>query len=120
MAAGCSIALADNITENQAHENALRFMEQGGSIKVKSRAGSPKLTKAMQTRGYYAFNIGDANEGYIISSASDRTQPVLGYSDHGTIDADNMPDPLKYWLDNIDAAVANIEQEAFLKQRICK
>ncbi len=109
MAAGCSMAMADTVSEDQALANAVKFMEQSGSLPAVSRAGAPKLTKAMQSRGYYAFNIGDDANGYIISSASDRTQPVLGYSDHGTIDMSNMPDPLKYWLESIDEAIVNIE-----------
>ena len=109
MAAGCTIALADTISEDMALANAVEFMEQRGSLPAASRAGKPKLTKALQGHGYYAFNIGDGTDGYIISSASDRTQPVLGYSCQGSLDVSNMPAPMKYWLESIDSAIENIE-----------
>lgn len=110
LAAGCSMAYAEAITEEQALANASMFIEQSGSkASMKRMAGKkPTLTKALQAPGFYAFNInGDA--GYIISSGSDRTQAVLGYSDHGTIEPDKMPEPLKYWLESINEAVLSIE-----------
>lgn len=109
LAAGCSVALADTVSEEQAMANAVKFMQQNGTLPVASRAGKPMLKKALQSRGFYAFNIDDEEGGYVISSTSDKTQAVLGYSDQGTIDADNMPDPLKFWLESIDNAVENIE-----------
>lgn len=110
MAAGCSMAFADAITEEQAHANAEKFFEQNCSRPSMRRVAGkkPKLTKTMQTRGFYAFNINDG-DGYIITSGSDLTQPVLGYSDRGALDPANMPEPLKHWLENLDKAVEGIE-----------
>ena len=111
MAAGCSMALADTVSEDKALANALKFIEQNSSSPTMSRAARKvtKLTKAMESHGFYAFNIDGEDGGYVISSSSDRTQPVLGYSDHGKIDASNMSAPLKYWLESLDVAVKNIE-----------
>ncbi len=110
LAAGCSMAYADAITEQQALANACMFIEQSGpQTSMRRVAGKkPVLTKALEGRGFYAFNInGDA--GYIVTSGSDRTQAVLGYSDHGSLNPDNMPEPLKYWLESLDKAVESIE-----------
>lgn len=109
-AAGCSMALADAIPEEQALANARSFFEQGSPSPAMRRMAGKKLqlTKAMQSRGFYAFNI-NGSEGYVIASGSDRTQPVLGYSDRGSLDPANMPEPLKYWLGEIDKAVESIE-----------
>ena len=109
-AAGCSMALADAIPEEQALANARSFFEQGNPSPAMRRMAGKKLqlTKAMQSRGFYAFNI-NGSEGYVIASGSDRTQPVLGYSDRGSLDPANMPEPLKYWLGEIDKAVESIE-----------
>jgi hypothetical protein len=46
----------------------------------------------------YVFNRGNG-AGYVIVSGDDRAMPVLGYSDSGTFDPDNMPDGMKYMLD---------------------
>lgn len=45
----------------------------------------------------YVFNMADGN-GYRILSADDAAYSVLGYSDTGCIDPDNMSPELKWWL----------------------
>ena len=45
----------------------------------------------------YVFNY-TAGKGYLVLSADDCTIPLIGYSDHGTIDPDHMPAPLANWL----------------------
>lgn len=45
----------------------------------------------------YIFN--NENIGYVIVSADDVALPVLGYSDNGHIDPNEMSPELKYWLD---------------------
>lgn len=120
MAAGCSMAFADAISEEQALANAGKFLQENSSQSSVRRIAGKKmmLTKAMQSRGYYAFNI-NGDQGYIITSGSDLTQPVLGYSDQGSLDPANMPDALKYWLETLDNAIEGIEggvpQEKALK-----
>lgn len=120
MAAGCSMAFADAISEEQALANAGKFLQENSSQSSVRRIAGKKmiLKKAMQSRGFYAFNI-NGDEGYIITSGSDLTQPVLGYSDQGSLDPENMPEPLKYWLETLDNAIEGIEagipQEKALK-----
>lgn len=46
---------------------------------------------------YYVFNSGN-NGGYVIVSGDDRTEPILGYVDHGSFDPDNIPDNMRSWL----------------------
>ena len=46
---------------------------------------------------YYVFNAGN-DRGYVIVSGDDRTEQVLGYSDHGTFDSANIPDNMRSWL----------------------
>ena len=64
-AAGCSMALADAIPEEQALANARSFFEQGNPSPAMRRMAGKKLqlTKAMKSRGFYAFNI-NGSEGY--------------------------------------------------------
>lgn len=47
---------------------------------------------------YYVFNRGN-NNGFIIISGDDRTKSVLGYSDHGSFNIQNLPDNFKSWLE---------------------
>ena len=47
---------------------------------------------------YYVFNKGKC-DGYIIVSGDDKAAPILGFSDEGTFDINNIPDGLQYWLE---------------------
>lgn len=53
----------------------------------------------------YVFN--SDNGGYVVVSADDRAVPMLGYSNDGAIDADNMAPALKYWLGEYARQIAN-------------
>mgnify|MGYP002170978648 FL=1 len=46
---------------------------------------------------YFVFNF-PANKGFAIVSGDDRAYPVLGYSDEGLFDSDNLPDNLRGML----------------------
>ena len=47
----------------------------------------------------YLFNIA-GNNGYVIAAGDDCVPPVLGYSENGAVDVDNMPDNMKAWLED--------------------
>ena len=47
--------------------------------------------------GFYVLNS-TQEEGFVIVSADDRVQPILGYSKESTFDASNMPPNLRDWL----------------------
>ena len=56
----------------------------------------------MSTRGeacFYAFNAGDG--GFVIISADDRFRPIVGYSDRGPFETENMSPELAFYLDKI-------------------
>lgn len=46
---------------------------------------------------YYVFNAGN-DGGYVIVSADDRVEPILGYVEQGTFDPDNIPENMRAWL----------------------
>ncbi len=48
---------------------------------------------------FYVFNVGD--EGFVIISADDFFRPVVGYSENGAFDYDNIPPALRDYLDSI-------------------
>lgn len=48
--------------------------------------------------------------GYVIVSRSTDTAPVLGYSD-GRFDPDNMPDGLRWWIEQTDRCLAAAESD---------
>lgn len=48
---------------------------------------------------FYTFNIGET--GFVIVSADDRFRPIVGYSDEGTFDVQNMSPDLAFYLGKI-------------------
>jgi len=67
-----------------------------------SIAYTSTLESSTTTNGkplYYVFNVGESR-GFIIVSADDRAKAILGYSDNGSFDITNIPENLRYWLDN--------------------
>lgn len=48
---------------------------------------------------YFYIFVTENNDGFVIVAGDDRIAPVLGYSDTNGFYVDNMPDNLKWWLD---------------------
>ena len=48
---------------------------------------------------YYVFNV-NTNDGFVIVSGDDIVIPILGYSDKGTWDVNNIPPAIEEWMDN--------------------
>jgi hypothetical protein len=92
---GSIAANADKVSEQQALQQALQFMPGKHFSSVKAADKSFARSDSDQ-ESFYIFNAAD--KGYVIVSADDRTVPILGYSTSGTVDLDNMPDNLRYWL----------------------
>ena len=64
--------------------------------------GSPILKKTLKSfngsPSLYLFDYKDA-PGYMVVSADDCVAPLLGYSDTGSFDVDNLPPALESWLE---------------------
>ena len=104
---------AQHITEQQAMERALQYMNSSkastvaGRMAAPCRNGSVKLESTpVEAGSIYAFNL--EGGGFIIASADSRTLPVLGYSTNGTIDWEQMPDNIREWLKSYDEAIATL------------
>lgn len=94
---------AQKITESEALKLAETFIgkqpayDQSGAKKTKGR--QLRLVKDKSTEGaLYLFNRGK-DAGFVIVSAEEHApNPIVGYSDHGSIDPKDMPDAMKEWL----------------------
>ena len=49
------------------------------------------------TPAFFVFNNQD-NAGFILVSAEDNARTILGYSDNGTFDQENIPENMQFWL----------------------
>lgn len=87
------------ISRNQALKRATEsLVQQGVSIEASTMTMAAKAPArgVSQTSAYYIFN---GNNSFVIAAGDDQLPPVLGYSDCGIIDTDNMPDGLKELLE---------------------
>ncbi len=80
---------------------ALQRARAGKTAKVAARISSHAVPVyiAKSESGFnaaYVFN--NAGGGFLITSADDVAYPVLGYSETGSIDVENMSPTLKWWL----------------------
>ena len=107
----CHLALcAQVINEQEAKKRALQFLNNRAPAAVHGHRASLKtaqLKKAeLDVSGIYAFNCEDG--GFVIASADERTVPVLGYSDSGRIDWQQMPANMRAWLTGYAQVINNL------------
>lgn len=91
--------MAGNVTPEQARQLATQFMTNHLSkVRPAHRASKPiQMSTPIQVEGLHLINLDDGN-GFVIVSNDDRTDAILGYSDEGTLDPENMPDNMRAWL----------------------
>lgn len=87
---------AQHLTEQQAKERALQYLNEKAPAKARGLASAQLKSAKVGAEKIYAFNR--EGGGYVIASADERTLPVLGYSDSGSIDWDRMPANMQAWL----------------------
>lgn len=90
--------MAETLTPEAALQRALGDTPMR---KVSTTTSKPELLYTQieaksATPAAYVYSRGE--EGFMIVSADDVAVPVLGYSDEGTFDADNIPDNMRAWL----------------------
>lgn len=100
--ASCALMAAGVSAETLTPAQALDRLNNDTSVrKVRSGRGAPALVHTQMatdgTPSVYLFNEAGDN-GYLAVSADDLAMPLLGYADSGSIDADNLPPQLEYWL----------------------
>ena len=120
------VAAAGTVTPDEARKNVAKFMNPRRAAAVIQNREALRLVhtsyyKAQEhvlAPSYYVFNVGH-DEGYIIAAADDRVPAVLGYSDRGAVDPDNMPANMKAWLQGYDRQMAylNSHPEAVVPRR---
>ena len=89
-----SMLMAGEVSEQKALEIAQRFMQDKSFVQK-----SLHRAQAQGIEEFYVFNA-DHNGGFVIVSADDRTLPVLGYADEGSLDMDNLPENVRRWLED--------------------
>lgn len=116
-----SEALARAVNETSTASSAKRVATQKVQPVYSVDRGSQSMA--------YVFASNDA-PGFIVVSADDCVDAVLGYSDDGTFDAENIPENMQAWLDgyarqiewaaahHVTAAKATVKQRADVAPKV--
>lgn len=105
-------ALASPRTFSQAKAIAERKAALLGiKIDKKAAAKAPSMNGGITTAvsPYYVFPFGE-NKGFAIVSGDDDMPEIVGYADHGTYDANNMPAAMAAFLNNYRATIEAMKQ----------
>lgn len=88
------------VNREQARQEAMRFLQarHGEQAARGMRLVGTTKTNTEEARDYYVFNVGQ-EQGFVLISGDDRTDPVLGYSDEGSFCEEQMPENLRAWLE---------------------
>lgn len=107
---GLSI-FASPVDQNTAYQKAKSFLNQHNLNLTLNSSKALTIHRAPTAANtpYYIFNSTDGN-GFVIMSGDDRTDAVIGYSDTGQIDPDNMPDGLAFMLRRYQEEMTLIDQ----------
>lgn len=122
---------AQQLSEQEAKVRTMRYLansdkpftrglaDGGRAFVIEGRAeGDGWLTSArVEARHIYAFNC--EGGGYVIASGDSRALPVLGYSDTGAIDWEQMPENMRVWLRLYDEAIATLGDRSDFEDGDC-
>ena len=102
---------AQFVSVDQARKKASDFLlTQSPSSHTSKRSSEIKdltLSYTYQQSGtphIYVFNSGD--EGFILTSADEICEDILGYSTHGRFNIDSLSPNLRYWLEQYNSQIA--------------
>lgn len=119
------VSTARKVAENVV--NAGSSLRSAGDLSLVYAAAPGRSSSALRSgtvdgaADYFVFNV-PGNKGFVIVSGEDRAYPVLGQSDEGNFDPNNLPENLRamlaYYQDQItwaeregQEASANIQAE---------
>ena len=105
MVLGMASAWADEMSERMAEAYAMRFTIShfGGQF------DESEFKLQGQVCGLYVFSMSEAG-GFVIVSNDDRTHPILGFSETGFLDLENMSDEQRAWLQGYADEIAWLKQ----------
>ena len=105
-------AWAESINESQARAIASRFMASRAvpSTSIKMAHKAPRLgSTAGDKAAYYVFN---GNDGYVIVAGDDSAPAILGYSERGSFDAQDLPEAMQDLLESYAAQIEDLARGA--------
>ena len=97
------------VSRQQALQRAQQFMPDKEFTTNNAYVRSRRNTPAEADAAFYVFNE-TGNKGYVIVSGDDRTIPILGYSDNGYLDMNNLPSSVQSWLEGYAEQITYLQE----------
>lgn len=102
---GTMTVSANPIDVAQAQSIAKKFCAEAVvKNKMRKAPANAKMTLVYKSHGkkadnnlLYAFDRGTAN-GFVVVAGDDRAPQILGYTDTGSFDISNMPENMRWWI----------------------
>lgn len=97
--------MAQTVSEDAAMDAAKRFLssrqtpDTRGNIELKLAHKAADQDKTF----YYVFN--KANGGFVIVGGDKVAEEILGYSDNGSFDMNNIPSNMRWWLQTYEQSI---------------
>ena len=103
------------VSVDEARAKAAAFLNRTAGAKGGTATTDVQLAYTSQQGNetyYYVFNNGsDGQGGFVIIGGDETARTILGYSDNGAFDPNNIPENVKWWLSQyeqqISAAIKN-------------
>ena len=103
---------ATPISKNAALSAAKVFLQERGiDADLRESQGARAHSKANNAENPYYYIFNTNNKGFVIVSGDDCLKPILGYSDEGNFDPENIPDGLQMLLDAYEDAIIEINSD---------
>ena len=101
-------AEAESVSLKEAQNRAQQFLQQqgrNGSVSsVESSVAKARRVRSGEAPCYYVFNVGQ-QEGFVIIAGDDLAPQVLGYSNSGSLDMDQLPCNMQEWFESCEAQI---------------
>lgn len=108
-------AYADTLTPEEALQRAVAA---DGARRLAPANTQPRLAYTAKTQkgqpAVYVFSNGGS--GAMLLSASDLAIPMLGYTDSGEFDPDNIPPQMQYWMNEYASQIEYAEENGLKPQ----
>lgn len=106
--------MAAPLSPSQALRRALQATDT--PMKIKGDNNAKPIFTAKTQEGNPALYVFRQSEGFLLVSADDVALPLLGYSDSGTFDPNNLPPQMEWWLGEYTRQIETASAVATPKQ----
>lgn len=104
---GAVEVVAGSVTREQARQRAEAFLKGKVISQDVANRRSPVGKNGMEVEPLYVFNA-EGEQGFVIVSGCDETEPILGYSHKGSFDMEHMPENVRAWMEGYRSQIETI------------